>query len=104
MDLFLNITLYLIQRGLKKVCQYLHSAKMVIGWMGYFQGFETKEFIAPDSYLTDGVWVWPSYLSYYLNKGFHNLLNVDFLHHVRTRYYEKDDSIEVKQYMNVYKN
>ena len=58
----------------------------------------------PSKQLTDGIWVWPSYLSYYLNKGFHNLLNVDFLHHVRTRYYEMDDCLEVKQNMNVYKN
>lgn len=68
---------------LDAIIQYLNSGQIVIGWMGYFIDIESKEPIAPDSYLTDGDWVWPSYLSYYLQKGFYSLLDMDFLDHIQ---------------------
>lgn len=75
---------------LDKIVQYLNAGELVFGWMGYFQDFETKAWIAPDSYVTDGDWVWPSYLPYYLQKGFDSLLDIHFLDHIQQKNFKID--------------
>lgn len=52
----------------EKILNYLNQGVLLLAWMGYFVDIETKELIAPDSYFTDGIWVWPSYFPYYIKK------------------------------------
>lgn len=71
----------------EKVIQYLDQGKIIFGWMGYAYDLETKKPIAPHSYHSDGVWVWPSYFSYYLKK--HPTMNVaqEFIEYLETKNY-----------------
>jgi len=83
-----------------KIIEYLNKGILLLAWMGYFTDIKTNELIAPDSYLTDGVWIWPSYLPYYLNKfpSFH--LDDDFINYLKERNYEfnlKKDFITSKK-------
>lgn len=87
---------------LDTIIQYLNSGKIVIGWMGYFFDTETRQPIAPDSYLTDGVWVWPSYLPYYLLKGFYGLLDIGFLDHIQQNSFKIAAEPELKSILSVF--
>ena len=68
-----------------KVLNYLKGGHFLLGWMGYFFDVETKEPIDPDSYYTDGVWVWPSYLPYYIKKYPNFAINHEFLEYMATK-------------------
>ncbi|MNK36151.1 hypothetical protein D3C87_546940 [compost metagenome] len=70
------------------IINYLKDGILAFAWMGYFVDIETKALIAPDSYFTDGLWVWPAYLPYYLSKypGMH--LDHDFVEYLRLKNYE----------------
>lgn len=70
---------------IEKIINYLDQGVLLLGWMGYFIDFETKELIAPDSYFTDGIWVWPSYLSYYLKKHPMLMVDEDFVKHIEKK-------------------
>ncbi|CAM1353278.1 hypothetical protein [Tenacibaculum halocynthiae] len=50
--------------------------------MGYFINFENDELIFPDSYYTDGVFICPSYLPYYLKKYPNFKLEEGFISHL----------------------
>ena len=67
----------------EEIVTYLNNGKLIFAWMGYFIDFKTKEPIAPDAYYTDGVWVWPGYLSYYLNRHSNFILDKEFLDKIR---------------------
>lgn len=71
-----------------EIINYLKEGILAFAWMGYFVDIETKALIAPDSYFTDGLWVWPAYLPYYLSKypGMH--LDYDFVEYLRLKKYE----------------
>ncbi len=51
-----------------EVIKYLNRGELIVSWMGYFFDLVTKEPITPDSYFTDGTWIWPGYLPHYLTK------------------------------------
>ncbi len=72
----------------QQVLKYLNRGILILGWMGYFIDFKTKQIIAPDSYYTDGIWVWPSYLPYYLNKFPSLQLGNEFLNYLIEKNYE----------------
>lgn len=67
------------------VVEYLSNGVLLLAWMGYFMDLEDNKPIAPDSYYTDGVWVWPSYFPYYLHKYPNYLLNEDFVEYLRSK-------------------
>ena len=70
------------------IIKYLNSGVLLMGWMGYFIDVKTKKLIAPDSYFTDGRWVWPSYLPYYLEMYPSMKIDPDFLAHLKNRNFE----------------
>jgi len=51
-----------------EIITYLEKGEIVISWMGYFEDNETGDILSPDCYYTDGNYIWPSYLIYYLKK------------------------------------
>lgn len=70
--------------NIEDVIKYLNSGALLLAWMGYFIDEKTKKLIAPDSYFTDGIWIWPSYLPYYL--GLYPSMKIDpnFLTHLES--------------------
>ena len=69
----------------KKVCEYLDEGVIILAWMTYFFDPETKSSIAPDCYYSDGVWVWPSYYRYYIQKYPDLRIDPDFLDFLRLK-------------------
>ncbi|MCS4304940.1 hypothetical protein [Chryseobacterium sp. BIGb0232] len=49
-----------------KILDYLKNGEVALAWMGVFINVESQDFIGPQIYYTDGNWIWPSYLIYYL--------------------------------------
>jgi hypothetical protein len=70
------------------IINYLKDGILAFAWMGYFVDIETKALIATDSYFTDGLWVWPAYLPYYLSKYPDMHLDHDFVEYLRLKNYE----------------
>jgi hypothetical protein len=83
----------------KAVLGYLKSGHLLMAWMGYFIDVRTRELIAPDTYYTDGLWVWPSYFPYYLEKYPDMYINNEFLNYVRDKnfVFKVDDLFEKKK-------
>jgi hypothetical protein len=71
-----------------KIITYLSKGVLLLGWMGYFIDEKTKTLIAPDSYFTDGVWVWPSYFTYYLGKYPEMKIDEEFLIFLKSKNFE----------------
>jgi len=74
---------------MKKIIRYLNNGELILSWMGYFIDIDDGNLITPDSYFTDGNYVWPAYFTYYLKKHpkysideffLEHLHNCDFLH------------------------
>lgn len=62
----------------ERVLNYLNSGRLVFAFLHYVYN-EQNEPIAPLSFYSDGKWVWPSYLSYYITHGYYSLLPDDFI-------------------------
>lgn len=75
---------------LKNIITYLKQGYLLLSWMGYFIDFNSKELIAPDSYYTDGIWVWPAYLPYYVNRYPNFILDPAFKAHLKNRNFTFD--------------
>lgn len=71
-----------------KIIEYLKEGTLAFAWMGYFSDVQTRALIAPDSYYTDGFWVWPAYLQYYLSKYPEMYLDYEFVEYVRMKKYQ----------------
>lgn len=67
---------------LPKILNYLDDGILIFSWMGYVNDIETQKLIVPHGYYSDGVWIWPSYLPYYINKYSSFRLDPDFLKHL----------------------
>ena len=85
-DLFTNT--FESNDNVEGIIKYLNSGVLLMGWMGYFIDVKTKKLIAPDSYYTDGIWVWPSYLPYYLEMYPSMEIDPDFMAHLKNRNFE----------------
>ncbi|RFM27927.1 hypothetical protein [Deminuibacter soli] len=72
-----------------KLCEYLSSGKVVAAFLHYI--FDGENAIAPLAYYTDGEFIWPSYLSYYVNKGYFSLLSEEFILNVKEHNYMVKD-------------
>ena len=73
---------------IEKIVKYLNNGVLLLAWMGYFIDEKTNKLIAPDSYLTDGIWIWPAYYPYYLQKYPSMRIDTDFLAHLENRNFE----------------
>ncbi len=73
---------------IEKVVKYLNSGAILLAWMGYFIDAKTKKLIAPDSYFTDGIWIWPSYFTYYLGVYPSMKISPDFLTYLENKKFE----------------
>ena len=73
-----------IDKDIKKIITYLSGGELVLGLMGYFVDFKTNQKIDPMGYYTDGIWVWPSYIVYYLKKYPYMSIDLDFISHVKS--------------------
>jgi len=81
---------------LLKIVDYLERGPLLLAWMNYTYDLKTNLPIGPNSFHTDGVWVWPSYLSYYLTKFPHYPINREFVDHLyfqnfKTEKIDKED-------------
>ncbi|WP_299679131.1 hypothetical protein [uncultured Dokdonia sp.] len=66
---------------LEVVILYLERGKVFLSWMSWlFDDGDSS--IGPHELYTDGIWIWPSYLTYYLNKYPNLELNKDFTDHI----------------------
>lgn len=65
-----------------RVINYLDKGILLLGWMGYFFDLKDNSLIAPDSYYTDGIFIWPSYFPYYLKKYGNYNIDKDFLEYL----------------------
>ncbi|RUT71316.1 hypothetical protein D0817_05420 [Flavobacterium cupreum] len=61
---------------------YLNNGILVLAWMGYFKDLDNGDLIAPNSYYTDGSYIWPAYFSYYLKKYPNYKIDAEFLEHL----------------------
>lgn len=88
----------------EKVLDYLNQGILLLGWMGYFIDVRTKELIAPDSYFTDGVWVWPSYFPYYLKKYPSMQVDKEFITYLNAKSFDFKIDIDFDQNRNAYES
>jgi hypothetical protein len=58
------------------------SGEMVFSWMGYFVEPDTGSLLGPDCYYSDGIWVWPGYLVYYVENFSEIQIEDEFIRHV----------------------
>jgi hypothetical protein len=73
------------ENSILDIIEYLNGGSLIFGWMGYTSDLETQTLIAPHSYYTDGLWVWPLYFPYYLKKYPNFIINKDFLNFISTK-------------------
>jgi hypothetical protein len=78
----------------EKILEYLAQGVLVLGWMGYFTDIKTKKPIAPDSYFTDGVWVWPAYFPYYLKMVPSMQIDQNFVQYLIDKNYKFENDFE----------
>jgi len=83
-----------VVNDVEKILDYLSQGVLVLGWMGYFIDVKTKKPIAPDSYFTDGVWVWPAYFPYYLKIVPSMLIDQDFVQYLLDKDYKFQNDFE----------
>ena len=55
---------------------------------------DSKNVISNGNILTDGVWAWPNYLAYYVNK-YHVKLTSGFLEHMKRNHWEIKDKEQI---------
>ena len=84
------------QITLFQVIEYLNKSVVILAWMGYFIDIQTKELIAPDCYYSDGIWVWPSYLPYYLKKYPNFKIDPNFLAYLTSKGYSLNNREDIE--------
>lgn len=77
-----------IQPEKLRIIEYLAKGYLIYAWMGYFFDLDTNAPIAPDSYYSDGLWVWPSYLTHYMQKYPNFVLDDEFVAYLRFKNFE----------------
>lgn len=74
-----------------EVLEYLENGNLICSWMGYCYDILDGEQINPHSYLTDGHWLWPSYLTHYLRKYDFLKLDDEFLDEIQRNKYRMNE-------------
>ncbi|UCA61229.1 hypothetical protein KB553_06780 [Chryseobacterium rhizoplanae] len=72
---------------IENIINYLKNGNIALSWMGVFIDVENKNFIAPQIYYTDGEWIWPSYLVYYLEREKSFDLGKEFIDSLKRKKY-----------------
>lgn len=72
---------------IENIVNYLKSGNIALSWMGVFIDIENKNFIAPQIYYTDGEWIWPAYLIYYLERDKSFNLEKEFIDSLKRKRY-----------------
>ncbi|MDC8098673.1 hypothetical protein [Chryseobacterium rhizosphaerae] len=70
------------------IVHYLKKGDIILTWMGVFLDLDNNNFIGPQIYYTDGEWVWPSYLIYYLEKEIFFDLKEEFTNYLKEKKYK----------------
>ena len=91
-----------IEVDVEKILQYISQGVLLSCWMGYFIDVRTKELIAPDSYFTDGTWVWPAYFPYYLRSHPFMPIDKEFIEDLKSKNYHFALADEFKGHENEY--
>ncbi|MFP3599262.1 hypothetical protein [Chryseobacterium sp. SIMBA_029] len=74
-------------KEIESIINYLKNGNIALSWMGVFIDAENKNFIAPQIYYTDGEWIWPSYLVYYLERDKFFDLGKEFMDNLKEKKY-----------------
>lgn len=77
---------------IEAIANYLDDGVFIFGWMGYCYDLDDDTPIAPDSYYTDGIYVWPAYFPYYLRKHPNSQVDERFLAHISKNDFRIDKS------------
>ncbi|GEN69683.1 hypothetical protein [Chryseobacterium rhizosphaerae] len=72
----------------EKILHYLKKGDVILTWMGVFLDLDNNNFIGPQIYYTDGEWIWPLYLIYYLEKEIFFDLEEEFTNYLKERKYK----------------
>ncbi len=91
-----------IGNDIEKIITYLSGGELICGLMGYFIDFKTNEPIAPMGYYTDGIWVWPSYITYYLRKYPYMSIDLDFISHVKSNNFKMSIDKNFENQKNIF--
>ena len=85
----------------EKVIKYLKSGVVIFSWMGYVNDIDTGEPLVPDSYMTDGFYVWPNYLIHYYEKYPRFLLDTEFTDSmIKGKFKIRPSKIDIDSYCN----
>lgn len=91
----------------ESILKYLNSGNLVFAFLHYVYN-EENEPIAPLSFYSDGKWVWPSYLAYYIARGYYSLLPDEFITDIISNNFtvplieEEDIRLAERLYMSTY--
>lgn len=74
-----------INTDIDKVIKYLEKGMYCCGCLGVFNDLNNNDFICNHYYLTDGLYIWPSYFIYYLKKYPNYIIDNHFLNYLKTK-------------------
>ncbi|RFM33186.1 hypothetical protein [Chitinophaga silvisoli] len=72
---------FLDKEKLSEICNYLESGVSIVRYISNLYD-EGGELIGPNVIYTDGIWIWPSYYSFYLKKYPQILIPDDLQFHI----------------------
>ena len=75
-----------------KLINYFDQGITFFGWMHYLYHIGTDNVFLPDSFMTDGEFIWPAYLSYYLRNDAKFNLSADIYDGIISNSYSFDKS------------
>ncbi len=90
--------------NLDKIIYYLDSNQSIISFLHNI--FVNGKPIGSLIIYTDGKWIWPSYLKYFLKEGYFSLLPDDFIGHIKKNEFKAPliGENEIKEAQMYYKN
>ncbi|WP_299332898.1 hypothetical protein [uncultured Psychroserpens sp.] len=82
------------------ILNYLNKGVLCIDWMEWLFEDESDDAVSigPNTCNTDGIWIWPNYLEYYLNKYPNFKLDQEFIDYVNEN---QDKSVDVSNEENI---
>ncbi|WP_417358551.1 hypothetical protein [Flavobacterium sp.] len=88
---------------LGKIILYLQQGVVISSWMGVFTDVFNNKEIDYVYYSTDGVYIWPSYLSYYIT-NYEMHLPEDFLEFLEKKNYSIQNIEYIRNNVSFYEN
>lgn len=68
--------------GRELIKEYVQNGVLITAWMGFIQAIDTNDSISSDGFLTDGIYIWRSYLPYYLDNHPNFRIESEFAEHI----------------------